>query len=168
MLGVHQPQPETPGRTGPSLFDKCTGFVHMRYTTHETNGFTSHPKDEAMISVLRKDISVTAGDSNTHSADQKHQSLNSVLLTARPQHFHLEYKARQVLNRTLSTTHGLTINQTNKEKQTYQVLLKYPKICNTHLLYCWTDALEEYTLIHISCIEIFMARQSSANSCDYV
>ena len=35
-----------------------------------------------------KDISVEAGDLNPHSADEKHQSLNSVLLTAWPQHFH--------------------------------------------------------------------------------
>ena len=56
----------TPGRT-PSLFDKCTGFFYMPYTTHGTNGFTSHPKDE--------ETSLTAGDSNSHSADQKHQSL---------------------------------------------------------------------------------------------
>ena len=39
------------------------------------------------LSVLLKDTSVTAGDLNPHSADQKHQSLNSVLLTARPRHF---------------------------------------------------------------------------------
>ena len=32
------------------------------------------------LCVLLKDTSVTAGDSNPHSADQKHQSLNSVLL----------------------------------------------------------------------------------------
>ena len=37
------------------------------------------------LSVLLKD---TTGDSNPHYADQKHQSLNSVLLTARPWHFH--------------------------------------------------------------------------------
>ena len=30
------------------------------------------------LSVLLKDTSVTAGDSNPHSADQKHQSLNSL------------------------------------------------------------------------------------------
>ena len=84
---IKQPQPGTPGRT-PSLFDKCTGFFYMRYTTHGTNGFTSHPKDEAMVKCLAQGHSVTAGDSNPHSADQKHQSLNSVLLTARPRHFH--------------------------------------------------------------------------------
>ena len=44
-------RPGTPGRT-PSLFDKCTGFFYMRYTTHGTNGFTSHPKDEAMVKCL--------------------------------------------------------------------------------------------------------------------
>ena len=47
---IQQPQQGTPGRT-PSLFDKCTGFFYMRYTTHGTNGFTSHPKDEAIIMV---------------------------------------------------------------------------------------------------------------------
>ena len=41
------------------------------------------------LSVLLKDTSVTAGDSNTHSADQKHQRLNLVLLTAWPRHFHI-------------------------------------------------------------------------------
>ncbi len=41
-------KPGTPGRT-PSLFDKCTGFFYMHYTTHETNGFTSHPKEEAIM-----------------------------------------------------------------------------------------------------------------------
>ncbi len=41
-------KPGTPGRT-PSLFDKCTGFFFVRYTTHGTNGFTSHPKDEAIM-----------------------------------------------------------------------------------------------------------------------
>ena len=40
------------------------------------------------LGVLLKDTSVTAGESNPHSADQKHQSLNSVLLTALfPQYF---------------------------------------------------------------------------------
>ena len=42
--------------------------------------------------LLLKDSRVTAGDSNPPSADQKHQSLNSVLLTARPQHFHTQTK----------------------------------------------------------------------------
>ena len=49
----------------------------MRYTTHGTNGFTFRPIDE--VSVLLKDTTVTAGDSNPDSADQKH---HSVLLTA--------------------------------------------------------------------------------------
>ena len=34
----------------PSLFDKCTVFFYMRYTTHGTTVFTSHPKEEAMVS----------------------------------------------------------------------------------------------------------------------
>ena len=60
---IQQPQPGTPGQT-PSLFDKCTGFFYKRYTKHGTNGFTSHPKDEAhWLSVLLKDTSVTAWDS---------------------------------------------------------------------------------------------------------
>ena len=42
----------------------------MHYTTHGTNSVTSHPKDEAMVKCLAsKDTSVTAGDSNSHSAD---------------------------------------------------------------------------------------------------
>ena len=62
---------ETPGRT-PSLFNKRTGLFYIRYTTHVTNGLTSHPKDEAMVkSVFLKDTSVTVGDSNPHSADQR-------------------------------------------------------------------------------------------------
>ena len=49
------------------------------------------------LSVLLKDTSVMAGDSNPHSADQKHQSLNLMLLTARPWHFrqrftHMSYE----------------------------------------------------------------------------
>ena len=36
------------------------------------------------LSVLLKDTSVTAVDSYPHSADQKHQSLNLVLLTTQP------------------------------------------------------------------------------------
>ena len=45
----------------------------MCYKRHGTNGFTSHPKDEAMVkSVLLKDPRATARDSNPHSADQKH------------------------------------------------------------------------------------------------
>ena len=28
------------------------GSFYMRYTTHGTNGFTSHPKDEAMVKCL--------------------------------------------------------------------------------------------------------------------
>ncbi len=37
-----------PGRT-PSLCDKCTGFFYVRHTTHGTNGFTFHPKDDAIM-----------------------------------------------------------------------------------------------------------------------
>ena len=76
--GLQGAQPGTPGQT-PSLFDMCTGFFYMRYTTHETNGFTSHPKDAAMVKCLAyKDTSVMAGDLNLHFADQKQQSLNLV------------------------------------------------------------------------------------------
>ena len=31
---------------------KRTGFFYMHYTTQGTNGFTSHPKDEAMVKCL--------------------------------------------------------------------------------------------------------------------
>ena len=34
----------------PLLFhDKCSGFFYVRYTTHGTYSFTSHPKDEAIM-----------------------------------------------------------------------------------------------------------------------
>ena len=46
-------------------------------------------KTKQWSSGLLKNTSVTAGDLNPHSADQKHQSLNSVILTARPGHFHI-------------------------------------------------------------------------------
>ena len=42
------------------------------------------PGTKQWLSVLLRDTSVTAGDLNPHSADQKHQSLNSVRLPARP------------------------------------------------------------------------------------
>ena len=51
---------------------------------------------EQWLSVLLKNTSVTAGDSNPHSADQKHQSLNAVLLTAQPRHFQLRARCTKV------------------------------------------------------------------------
>ena len=49
---IQQSQPGTSGRT-PSLFNERTVFFYMPfYTTHGTNGFTSHPKDEAMDKCL--------------------------------------------------------------------------------------------------------------------
>ncbi len=40
--------PETPGWT-PSLSYKCTKFFYLHYTKHRTYGFTSCPKDEAIM-----------------------------------------------------------------------------------------------------------------------
>jgi hypothetical protein len=81
---IQQPEPGTPGEPlllSISVLDSFT-CIH---NTH-ANGFTSHPKDGAMV--VPVDTSVTsAGDSNPHSADQKRQSLNLLLLTARPRHF---------------------------------------------------------------------------------
>ena len=37
-----------------SLVDMRTGFVYARCTTHGTNGFTSHPKDRAIIFLTAK------------------------------------------------------------------------------------------------------------------
>ena len=65
------------------------GYFTSRYTTHGTSGFMSYQKDEASwLSILLKNT-CTCNDwvSNPHSADQKHHSLNLVLLYARPQHF---------------------------------------------------------------------------------
>ena len=67
-----QPQPGTPGQT-PSLFEKCTGFFCV---TQYMGPTALRP-----IRKTKQWLSVTAGDSNPHSADQKHQSLNSVLYT---------------------------------------------------------------------------------------
>ena len=56
---------------------KCTSSFYV----------CSNPKDEASwLSVLFRTQQVSLWDSNPHSADQKHQSLNPVLLTTRPQH----------------------------------------------------------------------------------
>ena len=49
---------------------------------NETNGFMSHPKDEASwLNVLCYDR-----ESNPLTADQRHNSLSPMLLTARPRH----------------------------------------------------------------------------------
>ena len=79
-----------PHRGEPLLFSKSAlGYFtsvtqHMGPTVLRPIRRTKH-----WLSVLLNDTSITAGDSNPHSADQKHQSLNSVLLiTARPRHFH--------------------------------------------------------------------------------
>ena len=58
----------------------------MHYTTHGTICPIRGTKQ--WLSVLLKNTSVMAGDSNPLSADQKHLSLNSVLFTAQPRHFH--------------------------------------------------------------------------------
>ena len=76
------------------FFGICTWFFYMCYTTCGTNGFTSYLKDEAMVTVLLEDTSVTAGDSNPHCADQKHLGLNLVLLKARPRHFHMRIRCQ--------------------------------------------------------------------------
>ncbi len=73
-----------PGQT-PFLYDKYTGIFDVHYTTHGTYGFTSHPKNEAiMVKCLSEGHKCHDRDSNPHSADQKHQSLSSVFVSARP------------------------------------------------------------------------------------
>ena len=63
------------------------------------------------LSVLLKDTSVTAGDSNPHSADQKHQSLSSGLLTARPRYFHkIKYSSYLFVSIRVSTVHASLFN----------------------------------------------------------
>ncbi len=44
-------EPIKPGTLGQtlSLYDKCTGFLYVHYTTHETLGFMSHMKDAAIM-----------------------------------------------------------------------------------------------------------------------
>ena len=63
----HNMLPIKPGATGrtPSLFDKCTRLLYVHYTTHRTNGFMSHPKDEvSWLCVLFKDTCVTTSQSH--------------------------------------------------------------------------------------------------------
>ena len=37
------------GANPPLFFDKCTGLFNVHYTTHRTNGFTSHLKEAAIM-----------------------------------------------------------------------------------------------------------------------
>ena len=84
-------QPGTPGPT-PSLFDKCTGFFTWVNTQNMgPKALRPIQRTKQWLNILLKDTCVMAWDSNPHSADQKHQSLNSVLLTARPRHFHYQH-----------------------------------------------------------------------------
>ena len=46
MLGAQGVNPETPGQV---FHDEFPGLFYVRYTTHRTHSFTSHPKDEAIM-----------------------------------------------------------------------------------------------------------------------
>ena len=63
-------------------------YESVRVIMHISITWAWPSSDKAMLSVLPKDTSVTAGVSDSHSADPKHQSVNSVLLTTLPRHFH--------------------------------------------------------------------------------
>ncbi len=64
-----------------------TRFFYVHCTTHGTYDFTSHLKDEAVIiKCLALGHKCQDWDLNPHSADQKHQSLSPVYLSARPRH----------------------------------------------------------------------------------
>ena len=95
---TQQPQPGTPGRTLLVSISALGSFTCV----------TQHMGPTALrqqwLSVLLKDTSVTASDSNPHSADQKHQILNSVILTARPRHF------QDALIASLHYSHYILIN----------------------------------------------------------
>ena len=57
-------KPGTPWQI-PSLYDMCTWFFYVRYTTHMTSTFTFHPKGQQLwLSVLLK---CHDWDSNPHS-----------------------------------------------------------------------------------------------------
>ena len=77
-LAIGWLQQQQPSNTGANPFSFQVHWI-LLHALHNTwaNGF------------IRPIRSVTAGDSNPHSADQKHQNLKSVLLTARPWHFHM-------------------------------------------------------------------------------
>ena len=65
-------KPRTPRRT-PYLDVKCTRFFYVHNTTPRTYRFTVPPKDEAiMVKCLACGHKCHDGDSDPHSADQKH------------------------------------------------------------------------------------------------
>ena len=59
-------KPEHRGKP-PSLYDKCTWLFYVHYTTHRTYGFSSHPKDAAMmvVSCLRTQRVTTGTQTQT-------------------------------------------------------------------------------------------------------
>ena len=70
-------------------FQTLIVLLHALHNTWDQRLYFPSERTKQWLSVLLMDTSVSAGhDSNLHSADQKHQSLNSMLLTARPRHFH--------------------------------------------------------------------------------
>ena len=124
-------------RGEPLLFsDKRTGSFYMRYTTHGTNNFILPiRRTKQWLSVLLKDTNVTAEDSNPHSADQKHQSLSSVLLTARPRNFHLRINLWNTL--CPPTSKGLHLKDKSRTKcllTEYQMYLTTSETLQTNYL----------------------------------
>ena len=61
--------------------NNCTGLFNVHYTTHGTNGFTSHPKDEAiMVKCLANGHRHHLRNSNSHQHSAEHQSSSPVRL----------------------------------------------------------------------------------------
>ena len=68
------------------LYSNVLGSFYVRYTTHGTYGFTSHPEDEAIVLAIKDTRVSRSGLEHRHPVYQKHQSLSQVLLFARPLH----------------------------------------------------------------------------------
>ena len=74
-----------------SLFEKCTGFFYLAFFPSEGRSI--------MVQCLAWGHRCRDWDSYPHSADQRHQSLSPVLLSAKPWH---------AKNNTISKWEGLT------------------------------------------------------------
>ena len=90
-------KPGTWGRT-PSLFDKCTGFFYVCFTTPGTSSFQPIRRMKRHCNCLAKPHRCYNWTSNPHSAEQKHTRVwirCSIKLffyvqgTSRPSHYHV-------------------------------------------------------------------------------
>ncbi len=77
---IQLPVPQKHRCKPPLLVISVARFSYVHYTTHGTNSFTSHLRDEAIIKCLAEGDKCQDQDSNQHSAEQKHKHLSPVKL----------------------------------------------------------------------------------------